>query len=123
MSVHRARLLFGVVVLISLIILFAPGRAVPPSPHDSDKLVHAGLFGALTVSGWWATRRHGALVGALAAYAVLSEVIQAVAPIGRDGGVPDALTDLVGIVLGLLADVAVRRIVTRRTGRGRPPQR
>jgi VanZ family protein len=96
------RLAFGAVLLLSLVVLFAPGSDVPPAPHGVDKLVHAGLFAGLAVTGRWAGLPVRPLLAALAAYAAASEVVQAVAPLGRDGSVWDWLADLAGILLGLL---------------------
>ena len=81
-------------------VLFSPST---PDEHrfpGADKLVHAGLFALLAVS----TRlRFGRGLALVLAYGVLSEVLQAVLPIGRDGGAADALADAVGASVGWLA--------------------
>jgi VanZ family protein len=93
---------FAVVVLLSVAILFAPGSDVPPSPPGVDKLVHAGLFLALAVSGRWAGVRRGALAVLLPLYAAASELIQAIPALHRDATLGDWLADVVGVLLGLL---------------------
>lgn len=89
----------AVVFAVSLVVLFSPGSAVPTGPPGSDKVVHAVLFAALAATSliaripWWAT-----LVW-LAAYAALSEVLQATLPIHRSGDIGDWLADVVGALV------------------------
>jgi VanZ family protein len=98
-----------VVVALSLVVLFAPGPDVPSNVPISDKVVHAGLFVLLAVTGRWARLSVAGLAVGLAAYAAVSEVLQSVLPIHRDGDWRDTLADLAGIVLGLvLARLAAR---------------
>jgi VanZ family protein len=103
------RLAFGAVLLLSLVVLFAPGSDVPPAPHGVDKLVHAALFAGLALTGRWAGLPGRPLVAGLAAYAAASELIQTVAALQRDGSVWDWLADLAGILLGLLLWAALIR--------------
>jgi len=93
---------FAVVVLISLVVLFAPGRDVPPSPHGVDKLVHGGLFLALALTGSWAGMRRIVLAVVLPVYAAASELIQTIPALQRDGSIADWVADAVGALLGLL---------------------
>jgi len=93
---------FAAMVLVSLVVLFAPASATPSTwPPGVDKVVHLALFAALA----WTGRRAGLPVRALAvglvAYAVGSEVLQGLLPIGRDAEVLDAMVDVVGVTLGL----------------------
>jgi hypothetical protein len=105
-----ARGAFAVVVLVSLAVLFAPGSDVPAAPPGVDKVVHATLFLALAVTGRWAGIRPALLGGLLVAYGAISEVLQAVIPIERDGSPWDLLADAVGVALGLgLWALGVRR--------------
>jgi VanZ family protein len=97
-----SRGVFVVVVLVSLVVLFAPGRDVPPSPYGVDKLVHGGLFLALALSGSWAGMRRGVLAVLLPSYAAVSELIQTIPALQRDGSIADWLADAVGVLLGLL---------------------
>jgi VanZ family protein len=94
-------------VLISLVVLFSPSTPSEAGRYGVDKLVHATLFAALAV----ATRlRFGRGLVLVLAYGCLSEVLQSVLPIHRDGGVTDALADAAGACLGW---VFARRLVPR----------
>jgi VanZ family protein len=117
LGVHGAlaRGAFAVVVLVSFAILFAPGSEVPAAPPGVDKLVHGGLFLALTLTGLWAGIGRTVLGAALIAYAAVSEVIQGVAPLDRTASVADWFADVVGVLLGLAIWAAVRGMTRRRT--------
>jgi VanZ family protein len=99
-----------VVVLVSLVVLFAPRTPSEQSIPNLDKVVHAGVFLALAATTRW---RFGPAVAGLvlvAAYAVTSELIQWQWLAHRDGDVRDAVADLAGAVLGwLLARRALAR--------------
>lgn len=90
-------------MLLSLVVLFWPspatgGAAVP----GADKAVHAGLFLLLAATG---ALRCGASTRVLAlvlAYAVASELVQALALAERSGDVVDVLADGVGALGGWL---------------------
>jgi VanZ family protein len=95
---------FVLVVLVSVVVLFSPASATPSGlPPGADTLTHLVLFAALA----WTGRRAGLPVGGLAvglvAYAVASEVLQAVLPFGRSADPLDAVADVVGAALGLIA--------------------
>jgi VanZ family protein len=94
---------FAAVALFSIVVLFSPASAAPPLVAGLDKLVHLGLFAALALTGRWAGLRPVALAGCLAGYAVGSEVLQGLLPLGRTADVLDGLVDLVGVALGLVA--------------------
>jgi VanZ family protein len=84
-----------------------PGEDVPQSPDD--KLVHLLTFVALAVAGRWAGVPWVALGVGLAVYAGVTEILQAVLPIHRNGDVRDLLADVTGVALGLfLSWIAVR---------------
>ena len=104
-----SRLAFAVVVLVSLVVLFAPGPDVPPSPHNVDKLVHGSLFLALALSGSWAGIGRIALAVLLLAYAGGSELLQTIPALERDGSIADWLADAVGVLLGLLVWASITR--------------
>jgi membrane associated rhomboid family serine protease len=106
----RNRILFLVVVGISLVVLFTPGPAVPEESLVSDKVGHAALFAALAVTGRLARVRLGRLLVGLVLYAGASEVLQAVLPIARDGDVRDVLADVSGIAVGLVGLALVTRL-------------
>ena len=120
-------------VVVSLVVLFAPsGGGASPFP-GSDKVVHLLLFAALAATTRW---RFGPVVVGLlvvAAYAVLSEVVQGLALPRRSGDVLDVLADLAGAAAGWVAAgrVAAGRVSAGRVSRhplapgrvaGRPPR-
>jgi VanZ family protein len=89
-------------VLVSLVVLFAPASATPSTwPPGTDKVVHLALFAALALTGRRAGLPAPALAVGLVAYAAGSEVLQGVLPIGRDAEVLDGVVDVVGVALGL----------------------
>jgi hypothetical protein len=71
---------------------------------DLDKVVHWGIFVLFTVL-WLrvgiSRRRYAWVALAGLAVAVLTEVGQLYLPVGRDGEVGDAITDLIGVAIGL----------------------
>ena len=99
--VDPGRAVFGAVVLVSLIVLFAPAGNVPSAPPGVDKVVHAVLFLALAATGRWAGLRAAVLLPALVAYAAGSEVLQGLAAIGRTASVADWVADAAGVLAGL----------------------
>ncbi len=103
-----ARAVFGLVVLLSLVVLFMPGDGVPTGLPINDKVVHGTLFAALALTGSWAGLARLPLAGGLLAYAGVSEVLQAVLPIGRDGTVGDWLADAAGMLVGLAVATVLR---------------
>ena len=102
-------LLFALVVLASLVMLFAPGSDVPSGFPGSDKIVHFSLFAVLAVTGLRAGIRAVPLGLGLVGYAATSEVLQAVLPINRDGDVRDAAADVLGLAVGLALVTTARR--------------
>lgn len=99
-------------LLVSVVVLFAPASGLPTALSGADKLVHLALFTLLAVAARFAGTAAWAVLALLAAYAALSEVLQALLPIGRDGNVPDGLGDVAGVLLGVAAYAGVRRLVT-----------
>ena len=115
MRPRLARTVFALLLGISLAMFLTPGPDVPRGGPD-DKVTHLLVFVALAVSGCWAAVPPVALGLGLVAYAGLTEVLQAVLPIDRDGDVRDVLADVTGVALGLaLGWIAVR------LGRARGP--
>jgi VanZ family protein len=101
-------------VLLSVVILFTPESGVPSSPPGTDKLVHAGLFALLALTGYYARLvRPWQLAALLLGYAAASEVLQAVLPLGRSGDVFDALTDAAGLAVGLAGCLVGAAVATR----------
>ncbi len=77
--------------------LFSPSTPNEGGVYGMDKLVHAALFAALALTTRW---RFGRGLLLVLAYAGLSELLQNVLPIHRDGNVPDLLADTLGAVTG-----------------------
>ena len=95
---------FAAVVLASLVVLFAPASTTPSAlPPGVDKVVHLALFAALAVTGRRAGLPAVGLAAGLVVYAAGSEVLQGVLPIGRTPDPLDAVVDIVGLTLGLVA--------------------
>jgi VanZ family protein len=103
------RLAFGVVVLVSLVVLFLPASGVPTAPPGTDKVVHLLLFAALALTGSWAAFPRVPLALALVGYAAVSEVVQGATPLARSASALDWLADVAGVVLGLLTWFALTR--------------
>lgn len=116
LAVHGAlsRGVLAVTVLVSLAVLFTPGDDVPSSPAGVDKIVHFSLFAALALAGRWAGVQTRVLAMLLPAYALVSEIVQSLAPLERDGSVFDLLADVAGVAFGLLAWAAISRARTSR---------
>ncbi len=98
--------------IVILVLCWMPGFVVQDIERDSswfqvpnlDKVVHWGIFVAFTVL-WLRTstsrwRYACVALGGLAA-ASITEVVQNLPAIGRDGEVGDAITDLIGVAIGL----------------------
>ncbi len=94
-----ALLAFAAVALLSLYVLFSPSPGGPALFDGADKIVHASLFALLTGTAIWAFGARPAYVLLLGTYAVLSEVVQALALPHRSGDWRDVVADLVGVVL------------------------
>jgi hypothetical protein len=107
-----ARTVFALLLGISLAMFLTPGDDVPQG-GPNDKLVHGLIFVALAVAGRWAGAPWLGLGIGLAAYAGVTEILQAVLPINRDGNVPDFLADVVGIGVGLLLSFSAVRLAAR----------
>ena len=110
------RVAFAAVVLLSLVVLFSPGSDVPSGIPISDKVVHFSLFAALALTGRLAAVPPLPLAVGLVAYAGISEVLQTVLPINRDGDVRDALADTLGVAAG----IAVHALALRRRASPQP---
>ena len=68
----------------------------------ADKVVHLLLFAALAATTRWRFGSAGVGLAAVAAYAVLSEVVQARVLPERSGDAYDVVADLVGAAAGWL---------------------
>ncbi|KQT93804.1 hypothetical protein ASG49_02185 [Marmoricola sp. Leaf446] len=112
------RVLFGVLLVASLVSFLTPADDLA-DPGVDDKVMHALTFLALTLSGVLAGVRPPPLLAGLAAYAVGTEVLQHLLPLGRHGDALDALADLVGVLVGLLLATGARTL-SRRARPARP---
>lgn len=90
-----------------------PGSATPSGPEHADKVVHALLFAALAAASRYALLTPRITVLWLAAFAVITEILQGVLPIGRHGSVWDLCADMVGVAIGLAAQSAIMRSRSR----------
>lgn len=107
----------GLAVLVQLVVLYAPeAPGVQPFPN-ADKVVHLLVFAVPTLLGLAAGLSPRAVVGALAAHAVVSEVVQGTLLPDRSGDPLDALADLTGVGVATLLWWAGRR---RRASRALP---
>ena len=104
------RVLFPIVLVLSMALLFLPMRAGPvPLP---DKVYHLLMFAALAGNGVLAEFRRGWLIAGLMAYGVGTEVVQYLLPFHRMADYADALANFAGIVVGLVAGHLTKRALT-----------
>lgn len=115
MRLPLAESVFVVLLGISLVVFLLPGDDLSASAPN-DKVMHALTFLGLALAGRWAGCRPLVLGLGLGAYAVLTEILQAVLPIDRDGDPRDVLADAGGLVLGLALGWAVHRAGARARG-------
>lgn len=100
------RVLFGLALAAQLVALYAPsGPSEGGIPH-LDKLVHAGIFGAVALTAAAVGLPLRWVVPVLLVHAGVSEVVQGTLLPHRDGDWHDSLADVVGTLLG--AALAVR---------------
>jgi VanZ family protein len=97
---------FVVTVAVSAYSFFTPGPDLPPDVDIWDKLGHALVFAALALTGLLAGVAARRLAVLLFGYAVLTEILQAVLPIQRDGDWHDVLADSIGLAGALILGVA-----------------
>lgn len=102
-------------LVLAMVVLFTPASGVPNGFEHSDKIVHCGLFALLAFTSRFAGIRLLHTIIWTFAFAVASEILQAVLPIGRSGSATDAFADAVGIALG----IAVAAKALPRTSRTR----
>ena len=107
------RVVFLLLVLVSLAMFLTPGPDVPQGGPD-DKVVHAGIFVVLTLSGLLAAVPRLRLAVGLTAYAAVTEVLQWTLPIQRDGDWHDWVADVTGVLLALLLGWAGQRRARQR---------
>jgi VanZ family protein len=87
--------------------------------HRLDKLIHAGIFlvfSILWIRAFVSPRRRLWIALGSAGLAILTEVVQGLSIIGRDGSIPDAVTDFVGALIGIALAPAVEPLIARLEG-------
>lgn len=102
---------------VSAVVLFAPSPGGGDSFTGADKVVHALLFAVLAAAASARLGRGRGVLGAVLAYAVLSELVQVALPT-RSGDLLDVVADVVGALVGWRL---VRRVTPAapRSGAGR----
>lgn len=99
--------------VVALVMLLSPASATPSGPEHADKVVHALLFAALAVASRYARMTPQITVLWLAAFGAITEILQGVLPIGRQGSLWDLFADVVGVAIGLTAQSAIMRSRSR----------
>ncbi|MEK8070571.1 VanZ family protein [Rhodococcoides navarretei] len=97
------RIPLAVTFVVALIVLFTPASGVPSGFEHSDKIIHCILFAALAYTSRLAGIDWVRTALWVSAFAVVSEFLQAILPLGRSGSVADALADAAGVAVGLVA--------------------
>ena len=132
---RRAKLLFVLALLVTLVSLLTPGEQVlafkvwvaswlpfaaqvdaADVSQNADKLVHATLFacmGFLAVRGWAQRRQMAWVLLGVMWLAPQTEWLQAYIP-GRGASLADALADVLGLAVGVAGAVLLRRRQQRR---------
>ena len=96
-------------VVLSLYVLFTPSSPGDGLFENSDKVVHLVLFALLAGTTRWRFGGSVALVLAVVAYAVASELIQGALLSSRSGDPYDVVADLIGVAAGWLVAARLLR--------------
>ncbi len=108
--------LYALACLILLALCLLPSPELPDAP-GGDRLHHVIAWFTLTVTGYaLAPERRFAIPAFALALGAFVEIAQGMAPIGRHAELPDFAADAIGVGLGVLAFVAVRRLAPRWVG-------
>lgn len=97
----------AVSMVAAVIVLFTPASGVPSGFEHSDKIIHFTLFAALAYTSRVAAISATTTAVWTSVFAVVSEILQAVLPLGRSGSALDALFDVLGVGAGLLISTRV----------------
>lgn len=118
--VHRALLAgLAAAVALQLVVLYVPQDPGPLPFPNADKVVHLSVFALPALLGLLAGLPGRWVVAVLVGHAALSEVVQGLLLAGRSGDPVDALADVVGVGLGVLAArVLAPRLARRASGAG-----
>lgn len=105
------RALFAAALVVQLVVLYWPGPVDAGGVPGLDKVAHAAVFAAAALTGRRAGVPLALLVGGLVLHAVVSEVLQGTLLDARSADPWDAVADLAGIAIGLVAShlVSIRR--------------
>ncbi|MFI5695722.1 VanZ family protein [Kribbella sp. NPDC051586] len=116
LTVWLWRIAFVAAVALQLYGVYSPREAGPHIGFPQiDKIAHCFLFAAVAFTGLKVGIPARWLLGALAANAVVSELVQHWLLPQRDGDPLDALADLVGVALGTWIGLRTRSRANRRT--------
>lgn len=106
---------FAVALLVQLAVLYSPSTPDgAPGVPGLDKVVHATIFLLPALFGVLAGIRPLRLAVVLVAHAIASELVQHLLLPERSGDAWDALADVVGVALGLVIGLAMRKRLPRR---------
>jgi hypothetical protein len=108
------RVVLGALLVVHLTILYAPSAGDAQLFPYVDKVVHLATFASVTWAGLWVGLRARWWVPLMAGHAVVSELVQHSLLPHRDGDVGDAVADLAGVLLGVLAASWLARASWRR---------
>ena len=98
-------------LLLSLYVLFTPRAGGEGLFPYADKVVHLALFALLAATTRWRFGARPAGLWAVAAYAVVSELVQGLLLSTRSGDAYDVVADLAGVAVGWL--LAARLLPSR----------
>lgn len=96
-------LAFGVVLVVQLIVVYAPDGPAGPQINGLDKVIHVFIFAAPAFAALMVGIRARWALCILAVHAPVSELIQHFVLPHRSGDVLDVMADLSGVALGGLA--------------------
>lgn len=109
MSPLLSRLAFGAALAVATVMLLLPAEVVAGA-STQDKAGHLLTFALLAVLGRLATDRVLVLGVGLIGYGAVTELLQAVLPIGRFGDPRDLAADIAGVLIGLAGFALVTRL-------------
>ena len=105
-----ALVLFVLALAVQLWSVYSPDSPADPTFANEDKIVHALLFGVPVAIAWAGRLRPRLVTALLAVHAPVSELVQHYVLPHRSGDAWDAVADLTGVVLGVLAGVLLARL-------------
>ena len=113
-AARNMRFVFLAALACAFVVTHIPRLAVGTSDSPIDKLIHASTYGVLAalllLARWW--RPVWPALAALAAWAALDEVTQAIPGLGRSADVEDWLADVTGMVIAAAFFVAAAPVGT-----------